>query len=115
MKVLYCVKCGDLFKLTRHELRECGCRREKVKGKYRQNGKHAEVSENAVSIKIHNDSLKDAVRRMKRLKRNRPKSTDRDYQVFSSIAAWVRPNFGPGNPRTRRLKKGTRSPGIETC
>lgn len=110
MKLLYCAKCGDLFKLTRYEFRECRCRREKVKGKYRHNGKHAEVSENAVSIKIHNDSLKDAIRRMKRLKRKRPKSTDGDYQTFSSIAAWVRPNFGPGNPHTHRLKRGKPQP-----
>jgi hypothetical protein len=109
VKVLYCAKCGDLFKLTRHELRECRCRSKTVKGKYRQDGKHADVSENGVSIKIHNDSLKDAVRKMKRLKRNRPKSTDRDYQIFSPIVAWVRPNFGPGNPHTHRLKKSTRT------
>jgi hypothetical protein len=103
MKVLYCSKCGDLFKLNRHELRECRCRREKVKGRYRQNGKHAEVSENAVSVKIHNGSLKAAIRRMKRLERNKPKSKDGDYQIFSAVAAWVRPNFGPGNLRTHRL------------
>jgi|SRR5580704_11289118 hypothetical protein len=105
MKVLYCVKCRDLFKLTRHELRECRCKREKVKGKYRRDGKHAEVSENAVSIKIHNDSLEDAICRMQRLIRKRPRSTDRDYQIFSSVAAWVRPNFGAGNRRTHHLKE----------
>jgi hypothetical protein len=86
------------------ELRECKCKHNKVKGQYRKNGKQAEISENAVSIKIHNDSLRDAIRRMKRLKKKKPKSTDQDYQVFSAIAAWVRPNFGPGNPRTHRLK-----------
>lgn len=106
--MLYCGKCGDLFKLTRHELRECRCKDNKIKGKYRPNGEHAEVSENAVSIKIHNGSLKEAIRRMRRLKRDKPKSTDRDYQVFSAIAAWVRPNFGLGNPRTHRLKKNAR-------
>jgi|ERR1700733_7498003 len=106
MKVLYCPKCGDLFKLTRHEpLRECRCESEKVKGKYRKDGKHAEVSENAVSIKIHNGSLKNAIRRMKRLERKKPKSTDRDYQKASPVAVWVRPNFGPGNSHTHRLKK----------
>jgi hypothetical protein len=108
MKVLYCDKCGDLFKLTRHELRECQCTGNKVKGKYRPNGKHAEVSENAVSIKIHNRSLKEGIRRMRRLKQDRPKSTDQDYQIFSAIAAWVRPNFGPGNPRTHRLKQSAK-------
>jgi hypothetical protein len=42
MKILYCPKCGDLFKLTHHELRECRCKRDKVKGKYREDGKHAQ-------------------------------------------------------------------------
>ena len=104
MKLLYCPKCQHLFKLTRHELRACKCKQNKVTGQYRKNGKQAEISENAVSIKIHNDSLRDAIRRMKRLKKKKPESTDQDYQVFSAIAAWVRPNFGPGNPRTHRLK-----------
>jgi len=108
MKVLYCPKCGDLFKLTRHEpLRECRCESEKVKGKYR---KDAEVSENAVSIKIHNGSLKDAIRRMKRLEQKKPESTDRDYEKASPVAVWVRPNFGSGNTRTHHLKKGGAKP-----
>jgi len=111
MKLLYCPKCHHLFKLTSDELRECKCKNNKVKGQYRKNGKHAEVSENAVSIKIHNASLRDAIRRMKQLKKKKPKSTDRDYQVFSAIAAWVRPNFGPGNPRTHPPEDRRKKPG----
>jgi hypothetical protein len=105
MKVIYCKKCGDLFKLTRKGLRECRCERDEVKGKYRADGKHAEVSENAVSIKIPNGSIKEAIRRMERLRKNKPKSKDKDYKAYSPIPAWVRPNFGPGNPRTHHLKK----------
>lgn len=103
MKVIYCEKCGDLFKLTRKELRECKCNRDKVKGKYRTK-KHAEVSDNAVSIKIPNGSIKKAIRRMQRLKRDKPKSKDKDYKAHSPIPAWVRPNFGPGNPHTHHLR-----------
>jgi hypothetical protein len=105
MKVLYCEECGDLFKLTRHEIRMCRCESKPVKGKYRSDGHHAEVSENAVSLKIHNGSLEAAIRRMRERKRDKPESKDDDYQIHSSVAAWVRPNFGKGNPHTHRLKK----------
>ena len=108
MKVLYCQKCRDLFKLTRHELGACRCKHDKVKGKYRADGKHAEVSKNAVSIKIPNGSIKKAVRRMERLQKYKPKSKDKDYKAYSPIPAWVRPNFGPGNRRTHPLKRNTR-------
>jgi hypothetical protein len=104
MKILYCPKCGDLFKLTHHELRECRCKRDKVKGKYRGDGKHAEVSKNAVSIKIPNGSIKKAIRRMERLRKDKPKAKDKDYKAHSPIPAWVRPNNGPGNRRTHPLE-----------
>ena len=110
MKVLYCPKCRDLFKLTRHQLRQCRCKRDKVKGKYRKDGKHAEVSENAVSIKIPNGSIEKATRRMQRLKKDKPKSKDKDYKARSPVAAWVRPNFGTGNRRTHHLKQSNTSP-----
>ena len=108
MKVLYCEKCRDLFKLTRYELRKCRCGR--IAGRYHKDGKHADVSENAVSIKMHNGSLKDAVRRMKRLEKKKPKSKDKDYKAYSPIEAWVRPNFAPGNRRTHPLKKDAGHP-----
>jgi hypothetical protein len=107
MKLIYCKKCGDLFKLTRHELRECQCTTGKVAGKYCKDGKHAEVSENAVSIKIPNGAINKAARRMERLKKRQPKSKDDDYKARSAIPAWVRPNFGPGNRRTHPLSRDT--------
>jgi hypothetical protein len=103
MKVIYCKECGDLFKLTREGLRTCKCGN--VSGRYREDGKHAEVSESAVSIKIPNGHIKRAVHRMERLRHEEPKSQDKDYKAHSSIPAWVRPNFGPGNRHTHRLKK----------
>lgn len=108
MKVLYCAKCRDLFKLTRHELRKCKCGR--IAGQYREDGGHAEVSQNAVSIKIPNGSIEKAVRRMKRLNQNKPKSKDKNYKARSPIAAWVRPNSGPGNPRTHIFKGSNTKP-----
>jgi hypothetical protein len=104
MKVLYCEKCGDLFKLMRKELRHCKCGR--VKGKYRTR-KYALVSDHAVSIKIPNGSIKEAIRKMQRLKKHKPKSKDTDYKEYSAIPAWVRPNNGPGNPHTEPLKEQT--------
>jgi hypothetical protein len=98
VKVLYCDKCKDLFKLTSRELRVCKCKR--VKRRYCEDHKHAEVSENAVSLKIPNNSIKEAITRMKRLNKSKPKSTDADYQQCSAVHAWVRPNSGPGNPHT---------------
>jgi hypothetical protein len=106
MKVIYCEQCHDLFKLTRRELRQCKCGR--VKGKYRTK-KYAEVSENAVSIKIPNGSIENAIRRMQRLKKDKPKSKDKNYKAHSAIPAWVRPNSGPGNRRTHPLKRDKRT------
>ena len=106
MKVVYCEKCGDLFKLTRKELRQCKCGR--VKGQYRTK-KYAEVSDNAVSIKIPNGYIKKALRRMKRLMRDKPKAKDEDYKARAAVPAWVRPNNGSGNPHTELLKKERRT------
>jgi hypothetical protein len=103
MKVIYCKKCTDLFKLTSKKLRKCRCGN--VSGRYRKDREHAEVSEAAVSIKIPNGSIEKAIRKMERLLKDKPKSKDEDYEVYSPIPAWVRPNFGPGNSRTHKLKK----------
>jgi hypothetical protein len=42
---------------------------------------------------------------MEQLRHEEPKSLDKAYKAHSSIPAWVRPNFGPGNRHTHRLKK----------
>jgi len=100
MKVVYCTKCGDLFKLTRHETRRCRCSHSRVKGRYRKGGRHADISRNAISIAIDNKSLKAAIERMQWWEKHRPKSVRADYKTFSGIDAWVRPNSGPGNPHS---------------
>jgi hypothetical protein len=104
MKVLYCTKCKSLVWLTRREVRRCKCR--KVQGQYLKDGRHAEISQNpqTISIAIDNSSWKTALKKMRWLERHKPKSTREDYKSFSSIAAWVRPNSGPGNPHSNKLK-----------
>lgn len=102
MKLLYCPDCRDVFKLVRSEVRRCKCG--KVEGRY-LNRRNATVSANAVSLVIGNGSIQDAIGRMRWLKAKRPKSTRGDYKFFSSVTAWVRPNSGPGNPRTVQTKK----------
>lgn len=97
MKILYCRKCNDLFKLTSKERRQCKCGL--VTGRYTDHT-HAKVSESAVSIKIPNSAFKEAISKMRRLEKTKPNSTDSDYRASSSIPAWVRPNCGPGNPHT---------------
>jgi len=100
MKLLYCPDCRDLFKLTGGQRRQCKCGN--VKGRYLDK-KHAEISPNAISVVIGNGSLRDAIERMKWWEEHRPVSSRGDYKVFSGVTAWVRPNFGPGNPRSRRI------------
>jgi hypothetical protein len=104
MKILYCRKCRRLVQLTHKEIRTCECG--KVKGRYRKDRKHAEVSQNdeTISMAIDNDSLKAAIRRMRWWEKHRPESVREDYQTFSSVLAWVRPNRGSGNPHSHKLK-----------
>lgn len=100
MKLLYCTNCHDLFKLVRKKIRRCKCGR--VRGRY-LNKKDAEISPNAISVAIGNGSLLDAIGRMKWWHERRRKSVRGDYKVFSGVVAWVRPNFGPGNPHSHEL------------
>jgi len=104
VKALYCMTCETLFRLTRKEMRMCKCG--KVRGRYLKDGRHAEVSQNAdtISIAIENRSFKTAIKRMRRREKHRPESTREDYKIRSSIVAWVRPNSGPGNPHSSKLK-----------
>jgi hypothetical protein len=95
MKVLYCEACKSLVRL-RKWMRSCECG--KVRGRYRKDGKHAEVSHNehTISMAIGNGSFDHAVKKMRWLERDKPKATRKDYQKGSSVIAWVRPNSGRG-------------------
>ena len=101
MKLLYCAKCKDVFKLDL-KMRHCKCGR--VKGRYLGH-RNAEVSASAISIAIGNGSFKKAMKRMKSQEKNNPKSDRAKYKEISNMLAWVRPNFGPGNPHTQLIGK----------
>jgi hypothetical protein len=59
MKLLFCRKCEDLFRLTKEE-RFCSCG--EIWGRYLDDGLHAEYSgENAVPLFIANGSFVQAV------------------------------------------------------
>lgn len=102
MKLVLCVECFDVFKLD-YEMRTCKCKR--VKGRYIDNVM-AEVSENAISIGLGNGAVANAIYAMNALYQNSDGQADRrDYiDTAPIVAAWVRPNEGPGNPHTRVLE-----------
>src|SRR6266480_1786511 len=82
MKLIYCQDCHDLFKLSL-TMRTCECGH--VYGRY-VNNQDAEVSEDAVSIVIGNTA-------------DRTSYCQPGHGLIE--LAWVRPNCGPGNPRSR--------------
>ena len=98
MKLLFCPKCWDVFKLKIGEIRMCECG--SVKGKYTDDGRFARVNDKGISIAIGNGSLLEAIEGMQSLKDETNDTADRrSYQLAGNIKyAWVRPNFGPGNP-----------------
>jgi hypothetical protein len=74
-------------------------------GRYRD-GHEADISDNAntISVVIDTRSFDAAIERMQWWKKHRPKSGDEDYKSISSIVAWIRPNSGPGNKRSHKIK-----------
>jgi hypothetical protein len=95
MKLLCCMYCEDVFKLS-FKPRKCDCGR--VAGYY-LNNMEAVVSPDAVSIAIGNGSFLIAQGQLQssvNAKLNRE-----EWQLVGKIMAWVRPNEGVGNPHTR--------------
>lgn len=92
MKLLFCEKCWDVFKLS-SELRSCKCGL--VKGKY-INNTEAVVNGEGQSIAIGNGSLERAVLNAKAINSDRS-----EYIQKAGMIAWVRPHTGDGNPHTK--------------
>lgn len=99
MKLLFCHKCEDVFRLVIGKMRSCECGA--IKGRYINNSE-AEVSKDAVSIAIGNGSFQTAMWRMLTEKGT---YTREQWQAKGGIIAWVRPNDGPGNPHTTIIKE----------
>jgi len=91
MKLLFCDRCWDVFKLGMN-LRECNCGA--VKGKY-INNEEAVVNGEGYSLAIGNGSLIQGIR--KSLEIDAPRS---EFITKAGMIAWARPHSGPGNPHT---------------
>lgn len=108
MKLLLCLNCFDVFKLTRKNMRQCECG--KVKGRYDDNGATAETTDNeyTVNLALGNGSVQRAIvqMRMHQLASKNKAVRSEYYEPGQGKIeyAWIRPNTGPGNPHTRTLE-----------
>lgn len=83
MKLLLCIKCGDVLKL---DFKERACECGSVRGAYMTDGHHAWVSDNAVVLGMNNKSLVRAV--------NIAASDPHAGNYLLDVDAWV---FGKGS------------------
>ena len=97
MKLLFCPKCHDMFKLThKHKSCECG----EVTGNY-INNTNAVTNGKGISVAIGNGSLKNAYYKLKFC----GDEQSRDFYISSCrVICWVRPNEGSGNFHTKVTK-----------
>ena len=108
MKVLYCTKCKSLVLLTHIHMRSCECG--EVRGQYCRDRVHARISQNpsTISLVIDTRYFKPAIERMRLRYKDKPNSTRNDYKKFSPLRkGYVRPNIGPGSPRSHPLEPKT--------
>ena len=99
MKLLFCDKCSDMFKLGR-KLKQCECGH--CKGMYTDEIE-AVVNGNGYSVAIGNGSFINAIRVMEEMSSDPGSNLHgrNDWLIDASIEyAWVRPHDGPGNPHT---------------
>jgi len=94
MKLICCMFCEDVFKLTMKPKR-CECGRV---GGYYLNNLEAVVSSEAVSIALGNGSFLAAIGQLQS-SINGKLGRD-DWMLAGKITAWIRPNSGVGNPHT---------------
>lgn len=100
MKLLICFKCQDIFKLRTEEMRHCFCGESSGRYVDREN---AVVSGPCASMAIGNGSLDRALMTLAVHGKNKSWSKG-DFRDECSVICWVRPNTGPGNPRTTVLQ-----------
>ncbi len=81
MKLIYCLKCGDIIKLTGNNEKSCECG--SSKGKYEEDGWHAWYSgEYAVPVGIHNSQFRNALLGDSRNRGFKAWIFNRDYKRF---------------------------------
>jgi hypothetical protein len=98
MKLLLCPDCGDVFKLVIYGARSCLCG--KTKGVLVDDN-HAVINGEGISMMIDNLLLLKAMKRLEGMDQNKPEGY---YKKYADVACHVRPNSGPGNPRTKVIK-----------
>ncbi len=99
MKLLFCETCWDVFKLDEGNPRSCKCG--EVTGHYVDRSR-AVTNGKGISIAIGNGSLMQAIVKMHEIHADSKNKAGRGVYLYQSNIhfAWVRPNEGPGNPRT---------------
>lgn len=101
MKLLFCPRCQDVFKLS-YEVRICECGM--VKGRYIDNTM-AETNGAGISLAIGNGALMDAIYAMEKWQSVTHDKAERStyYKPGQGLIshAWIRPNEGPGNPHCK--------------
>lgn len=100
MKLVYCTKCHDIFKLD-YEPRACKCG--ECKGAYDADGHHAWTNGNGMALALGNGELRQAIISYKRLEREGRIHSKQDSIIGGEVLAWVRGHNGPSNPRSRVL------------
>jgi hypothetical protein len=100
VKLLFCERCEDIFKLG-YKLKTCECGR--VKGKYQRNGHNAVVNGKGYSVAMGNGSFLSAIRALENsgnCEADVYPNKDTYIDTCRIQYAWIRPHTGPGNPRT---------------
>lgn len=92
MKLIFCDRCQDVFKLTTGEIRECSCGY--CRGKYLPDGGHAVTNGKGLCLAFANTSVIEALLALT------GENGSKDYGITHNITAWARPHTGVLNPRT---------------
>lgn len=91
MKLLFCDECFDVFKLAM-EVRSCHCGR--CRGRYLEDGHHAETNGKGINIALDNRELLPAC--SEQILNPSKGYSEKKYH----FTAWVRGHDGPSNPRS---------------
>ena len=94
MKLLFCTRCLDMFKLVIFEPRSCRCGW--VSGQLQDNN-IAVVNGTGISLCIDNWSLVEAGNKHQTIEQNHETGY---YAEHTPLSCYVRPHTGLGNPRT---------------
>jgi hypothetical protein len=104
MKLMFCPKCFDTFKLVIFERRTCRCKT--VQGQLRDSNR-AVTNGQGIAVALDNKSLSDAIKKFFSMAQTRD---EKFYKKHCAFTCWVRPHAGSGNPRTEVESEGDLPP-----